>query len=693
MGAFDDLIPGNSQAKPRGAFDDLIPSAPADMPANASGVQDWEPIQTRHIGLTELPQDEAAGWATTRIRNAAAGIAGFPRAMADITDAAGKFLGVDPATWRGGMNAAFPITAVGRMMPNTQQIKEGVAPYLPTVNAPGPYGKVVDAAAEGAVSGLALGGGASSVVPSVMGGAASELAGQATEGAPWEPAARVLGGLFGGGVAAFGQNALQTMWQGWKNFKAPNTDAAAGKILENAAKRDKMTVEEVLARQRALGEGATLAEAGGPNVRGTVRGSIAAPGEARTNVANAFENRLSQIDDQVTTALDKNITPLNSLGTTVDEISALRSQQATPAYEAAGIPRKIVATETTGFAPLKTQTVPEYPYMKSGPKKVVEEFGPPAPITTKSFNSPNVTSPEIEFLLKNSPDVQTAINAARRLPQFKDLPDNSMVMLDKAYKHLNGMEQEAIRSGNGTRAFDLGNLRKQFEKALTDANPKYKEALDAYSGPSKLIDAATKGREWFTKNVDPVMVRREFQGMTPDQREAAMVGVRDWARDVAGRSDRATVAERVWTSENNRQRFQALLDTPGFEKLSGTMETAKNAARTTRDIGVGSRTAPMLNEQADNALQMGPAVALMQGRPVNAAVQYGQNLLARVTNGQTEAVNARLAEIATLTDPSKVGLVVAAANKAKLEAAARAGDRSSYWAGAAIPTFNALVGR
>lgn len=655
--------------------------APTDMPANASGVQDWEPIQTRHIGLTELPQDQAAGWATTRIRNAAIGMAGFPRAAADLTDAAGRFIGVNPALVAG----AAPITFLGRFLPSAQEMKTAVEPYLPTVNAPGPAGKVIDAAAEGAVSGLAMGGGAGSVLPSMVGGATSEAAGQAVEGSPWEPAVRVLGGLFGGGLTAFGQNALQTIWQGARNFKSPNIDASAGKILENAAKRDKTTVEEVLARQKALGEGATFAEAGGPNVRGTVRGSIAAPGEARTNVSNAFENRLSQVDDQVTAALDNQISKNGSLATTVEDFAKQRKAASTPIYEQSGIPSRIVATETT---------VPGAPKASA----ILDESGKPFmvpgdPVVQRTFNTPNIQSQAIDDILRESKDAQAAMAAARRLPEYKDLPANSMAMLDKVYKHLEGLEQAAVRANNGARARDIGNVRRDLRAALVEANPTYGQALDAFSGPSRLIDAATRGKEWFSKNADPAVVRREFEAMSPDEQQAALIGVRDWARDVAGRSDRATVAERVWSSENNRQRFQALLDAPGFETLSGTMETAKNAARTTRDIGVGSRTAPMLNEQADNALQMGPAVALAQGKPVNAAVQYGQNLLARMTNGQTEAVNARLAEIATLTDPSKVGLVVAAANKAKLEAAARAADRSSYWAGAAIPTFNALVGR
>lgn len=670
-----------------------LPEAPADMPANASGVQDWEPIQTRHIDGAELPNDKVAGWATTQIKNIATGVLGSPRGAHDTVKVLGDKIGLPPSVtdtilW---MN---PVTRGAGSMPTQKDLNEAIEPVLPTVSTGGRVGKVVDAGIQAAGTGLVMGGGASSIIPSMVGGATSEAGGQLAEGTPWEPAVRLLGGLFGGGVTAFGQNALGTIWQGLKNLK-PNTDEAVAKIIQKAAERDKTTVEDIVARQRALGEGATFAEAGGPNVRGAVRGSITAPGQARTNVANAFEERINQVNDQTTASLNKNITPLNSLAGTVDELNTIRRQQASPLYRESGIPNEIKATETTTFAPLRTKEVPEYPYMKNGPKKVVEEFGPPAPIVEKTFNSPNFSSPKLDYLLKNSDDMQAAIGAARRLPDYKDLPQNSMIMLDKAYKHLNAMEYEAKRAGNLERARDIGKVRTDLKDALIEVNPKYGEALAAYEAPSKLITAAERGKEWFSKNVDPVTVKREFGAMTPDEQQASLIGVRDWARDVAGRSDRGIVAERVWTSENNRQRFQALLDTPGFESLSTQMDTAKNTVRTTRDIGLpnGSRTPPMLSEQADNALQMGPLVTLGQGRPVAAGGQVLQNLLARVTEGRNEAVNARLAEIAMMTDPNKVGMVAAMANKAKLEAAARAGDRSAAYIGAGTPMFNLLTGR
>jgi hypothetical protein len=640
--------PAKAAADPYAAF--AKPVTSSDV--TAGGVQDYEPMASRHIGTMELPKDEAAGWATTRIRNAATGLAGVPRAISDLVDYGASAVGASPKV-ASAIKYSNPLTMAGQFLPSTKTMNDAASTVLPTVNTPGKYGKVVDVGVESAIGGLALGGGASSILPSLAGGATSEIAGQAAEGSKWEPAARVLGGLFGGGVVALGQNALQSAWQGIRNLK-PNVDEASSKILSKAIQRDKMTPEKLVTRQAELGPGATVAEAGGPNVRGTVRGAIAAPGEARTNVLNSFDDRIKQVNDQATASLDKNISRNNSLATTVDDLATSRSAASGPAYESAGIPQK-------------------------------------------RADLPNadrlMASDDLLVLLDKSPDVQAALRNARRVPELRDQPTNSMAVLDRVYKHLGGIEQQARDAGNKVRAGDIKDIRTRLGAAIGEENPAYTNALSTYAEPSKLIDAAAKGKDWFNKNVDPAVVRKEFAAMSPDEQQSALIGVRDWARDVAGRSDRGIVAERVWSSDNNRQRFQAILETPGFEDLGRTMETSKNAIRTARDINVGSRTAPMLNEQADNAGQMNALADLAQGRPISAAGNWLKGITERLATGRNEAVNARLAEIATMTDPSKVGLVAAMANRAALEEAARSSGRGNALRyGTAVPTANALVG-
>lgn len=477
---------------------------------------------------------------------------------------------------------------------------------------------------------------------------ASGAVGGATTGATDSPALGLAAAL-AVPMAAAGTAAA---WRKSAGLISPDTEETTRRVLARALERDKTSGIALAEKQADLGQGALAVEAGGPNVRGVLRGSIAAPGASRTQAQNAFDTRIEGSNTRTTTALDGAISPTNSLAMTVDDLAAARAAAARPAYEAAGIPREVrrVPADRFDVAP---DYVPNAPPKRDATGMTITSDTPylitePVP----GFNSPTFETPQIRFLIENSPDVRAAIGAARKLPQFKDLPDNSMVMLDKAYKHLSGMEQEAIRAGNNTRAFDLKNLRTQFQDALTEANPKYQEALDAFSGPSKLIEAGQKGKEWFTKNTDPQMAAKEFQAMTPGEKEAALVGVRDWARTLIGRSDRGVAAERVWNGGDNRERLRLILGDEGFATLKKAMETERNAIKTSRDINVGSRTIPMGKEAEDTAQEsVGPLVDLLKGNLASAASKFAGRAYDRVVEGRTEAVNKRLAELLVEADP------------------------------------------
>lgn len=658
--------PVQAPANPYAAFATPVAAAP---PTEGGGVTDNGPVAPQAplrgdvINPVNMPQDPAAGYVMTRLRNVGTGMASLPRGLADLVKYGATSLGANPDDVKNALNLN-PVFGAAQHMPSGEDLNRSIeaGTGFKPVNTPGRAGKVLDSAVEFGLGGAVMPGGIRNLVPGAVGGAVSETAGQATEGTKYEPLARMLGAVVPGGLAALVQSGSGNVIQAIKNL-APNVDETSAKVIARALIRDNDTANALATRQADLGPGAMAVEAGGPNVRGTLRGSIAAPGPSRTTAQNAFDERIGGSNSRTTSALDTAVSPNGSLAGTIDELSDIRAQQARPLYEKAGIP----------------------PHPES---RITAMDEPP------TWNTRNVTSPRLEALLRDSPDVQTAIASARRLPEYKDVPTNSMTMMDKAYKHLEGMEQEAIRGGNNTRARDLGTLRRDFQTALTDANPDYQRALNAFAGPSKLIDAGETAKAWFTKNVDPAMVAREFQAMSPAEQEAARVGVRDWARNKIGTSDRGVAAERVWAGGNNRERLQAILGSDEFSTLEKSMGIEKNAIATARDINVGSRTAPMLNEQADNALaESGILADLLKGHPIRAAGKFTGRAVERIGEGKSEAVNARIAEMLTATDPEKVGMVNALAERARLaELAKRSGRRNALvYGGGVAPSANALV--
>lgn len=644
-------------------------------PRKAVAPAQWEDVPDQSLADNVLGAiNTGVNWLGTRATKAATGIAGSGRAFADLIGAASDAAGLPPAVAT-AIKMNNPVSMVGQFIPTSETMNQAIfGKVAPEVNLPGKLGHAADVGVESVLGAAAMPGNLlRSALPAFAGGASQELVGNAPgiQGTKWEPLARILTGVGVGGATALGQNAVGNAGQMVRNIM-PNVDATAAKMLGRAATADQTTLPELVARQAELGPGATLVEAGGPNVRGALRGAITAPGAARTAAQEAFDTRRAQVGDMASAALDRNISPNGSVAATVDELSALQRQASGPAYEAAGVPRR--------------------PEMISPERTIQFSVNEPPTTIPAQWNTRTMESDALTGLLRDSSVVRSAMGQIRGLSDYKNVPTNTMTMWDQVYKVLGGMEREAARAGNDRRAMLIGDERRKVLNAITEINPRYQRALDAFSGPERLKEAAERGKEWFRPSIDPTTVAREFQALPPASQEAARVGVRDWARSLMGRTDRASTGATLWDSPDVRAKVQAILGPGEFADLDRQMRIVKNAVGTAADIGVGSRTAPMLAEQADNLAQIqGSGLAdLLLGRPVRAAGKFLGSAAGRLTEGRTEAVNARLAEYLTATDPAKVGLVNALAEKARLrELAVREGRRDALRVGGV--TVPALV--
>lgn len=590
-------------------------------------------------------------WLGTRLTKAATAAAGTGRAISDVMGAAGDAAGLSPS-FANALKNSNPVTLAGQFLPSSADLNKVIFDKLaPEVNTPGPLGPAVDAGTEAALSTIAMPGSvARNLLPAFLGGSSQEVAGNipGIKGTKLEPLVRLLVGAGVGAGAGTMQNVAGNVGQGLKNI-APNVEATAAKLIGRAATNDKTTIPDIMARHGELGPGAMVVEAGGPNVRGLLRGSVTSPGVARTTAQEAFDARRGQLGDIAGSTLDRSISPNGSVSATVDELSALQRQKAGPAYEGAGVPRRpeMVAPERTiRFS------------MNEEPTTI------PAEWNTKKMESPALTG-----LLKDSGVVRSAMGQIRGLSTYKNVPAGTMTMWDQVYKVLGGMEREAARGGNDRKAMLIGDERRKVLSAITEQNPRYQRALDAYSGPQRLMDAVEQGKEWFKSTVDPSEVRRQFQKMPEAEQNAIRVGVRDWARSTMDKTDRASSGVAMWSSPANRAKLEAILSPDEYAALSKQMGIVKNAAATSADVNVGSRTAPMLAEQADNLAQIQNSglVDLLLGRPLRAGAKAIGNAAQRVTQGRTEEVNARIADYLTSTDAGKIGLVKKLAEEARLK--------------------------
>ena len=340
----------------------------------------------------------------------------------------------------------------------------------------------------------------------------------------------------------------------------PGIDATrkAQEILARKIAQEGLTPEQLAARQaeviRTLGaRDETLADIGGEGVRRLARGAMAIPQAAETDARQMLTERAVAAGPRII----KDITELTAVGARdLDEVATdiinRRSLLASPFYDQA---------RSAGQ---------------------VESFA-------------------IDNLLKKSKDIQQAIANARRLPQFADLPDNDMNMLDKAYKYVGDLAESAKRAGEKERFRDLDTLRTQLRTAITDKVPVYGKALDTFSGESALLDALNAGRERFLRK-SPAEIRRELDRLTDEgQQQMYRLGAIQTLRDeIYGMGETRDVATKFLNDRNMKDRFKLIFNSTGeYETFIKNLQREQAMARTRGMVEGGSPTARIGQEIAE----------------------------------------------------------------------------------------------
>lgn len=316
---------------------------------------------------------------------------------------------------------------------------------------------------------------------------------------------------------------------------------------------------DVVARYGARDE--TLADYAGESMRRLGRGALAIPNAAQTETRQMLTERAIGTGPRIT----RDITEFTAIGErdineVADEIIQRRAAQAAPLYEQA-----LSAGQVNSFA--------------------------------------------IDSLLRKSKDIQNAISDARRLPQYADLPDNDMILLDKAYKYVGDMANEARKSGKGSRANDLDNLRVSLLNAISDKDtgvPVYKEAVKVFADESLLKDALELGSKNFLKKT-PSAISKELEKFPGDaEREMYRLGAVQSLRDeIYGMRETANIADKFLNNREMRDRMKTIFNSTGeYEAFVKNLERERQMAVTRSRIEGVSPTAPI---QQDIAELQGPS--------------------------------------------------------------------------------------
>ena len=162
-------------------------------------------------------------------------------------------------------------------------------------------------------------------------------------------------------------------------------------------------------------------------------------------------------------------------------------------------------------------------------------------------------------------------------------------------------------------------LRNALTKKLDDLSPKdkngsiYKQARDAFAGPSQLEDAIRVGRDAMKK--DAIAVADATKGMTQSELDAYRIGVLQALKDKVGTEGGQTSLLKFWKEPKTSG---VLKETFGNDYKQFAADVLRESRlKTIESVGRGSQTASRLaameEDKLSNAVQVGQAGAAAAG--------------------------------------------------------------------------------
>lgn len=463
------------------------------------------------------------------------------------------------------------------------------------------------------------------------------------EGSRLEGAAE--GAAIGAGVGAAAPHVVRgavATGRGIRSAVAPQSGAAAD--LGRAIARDADTPQDAVGRltaQQAERPGvATLADAGGENVRGLVERIAQTPGAGRTQVIPALTGRQTAQAGRISEDL-KALTGTNkSAVQTIEETMEARAAEAKPLYDKA--------------MNFNARAEPD----------IVNAF------------SRAISTGWGQHIAKSSSFRKTlATEYGIDAKDVKDAP--LMVLVDAWKKEVDGLVGEAYRRGNSRQASVLSTMRDDVVSVVDQFNPDYKTARAAWEGKSKYLDAVEDGRNILGRNVSGEELAARLPTLSEAEREAYRIGAVSSIINRMG-SDPAKLGDmtKYLRSPEMIKKIAAIMPTPAAAAswLKRLQFEVSSSELTARALG-NSATARRLAEREDAQGIVGDLVmdAIVQGSTsglsiVSRMMNYGPRLLRDTLRSRTDKVLADL-----LINPARTADVPGIVSRAARPATGAAG--------------------
>lgn len=312
------------------------------------------------------------------------------------------------------------------------------------------------------------------------------------------------GGLLGAAIGPVVQGGM-AVGRGIRNAFNPQANVAAD--LGRALTRDQMTpaqLEAAANEAAATRPGvATLADAGGENVRGLVERIAQTPGAGRTTIVPALTERQHGQMARVATDLRQLTGTHQSAFRAVNETMEERAAAATPLYQ-----RAYQEGDRAIWSP-ELERLSSSPTVRAAMQGAVRVWRDNA--IADGFGAMNPGAMVDRGGILSFP--------GGNLPAFPNIQ-----FWDYTKRMIDDRISQAVRAGQGQKARTLTILNQNLRRELDTHVPTYAEARASWEGPSRYLDAIEEGRGIFGTNVGSEELAANIANMGDAQREGYRIG-------------------------------------------------------------------------------------------------------------------------------------------------------------------------
>lgn len=468
---------------------------------------------------------------------------------------------------------------------------------------------IVPRAAQAAAVGAVYGG-----VTGTTGSSADTLGGMLADGARGAGTGAALGGVATPATAVLGAisgNAMQRL------SKTSAAEYAKQKLAEAFARDARGTLAtggytnpltQAAARLFKLGDEATLADAGGRNTNQLLDTLATLPGRTKDAAYNVLRQRTAGVGDRMRTAAEDALdTQGQRLPTTVESLITRRETDSAPLYN---------QLRQTSIQPTRELTDIVAAADELGATRLGREIATARqmPFTLDAAQPGRWQMSDLDHVKQGVDQVLSSRKAMNA--------DGTLTPLGHAYQSLKTRLVGEL---------DAATTNPQTGESL------YRNARNAFSAPSALIDAANAGK--LAINRDEASITSTMQGMSDNELQAFRIGAFEGLRGKLGTQGGQTNIMNMWKEPATQEKLKAV-----FGDLRSYREFASSVAKEAQlkrlqSVGAGSQTSARAAGMGDLDLsamtEAGGAVAAAKSGNLLSALGSAKNVWNRVATPQS----------------------------------------------------------